>query len=1404
MTTEQPEERSRPRAGREWPPPGGFVPRGVPAVPRRSRHRERDELPMGTVTFLFSDIVGSTPETQRRGDRRARAFYRIHDGVVRALAGQREGHIVRQDGDGFFITFRSTRQALRCAIEMQRGLQSAYAELDERARIRIGLHVGETVEEGGDYYGTAVNLAARVRGEAGADQIVVTALVRSLASGEPEFQYRFLREAELRGISGRVRLYELLWREEEIAAAQAAEASADAAPAMPGISTEAGLRDYAATLANWCAGPDLSEWRGRYVPLTARLLQPRSLLLPAARAGSSDLQELIAENHRLVVIGEGGSGKTTALLEATRRAAQALSETPSAPIPVFAPLRAWRPEQDLVDLVGESMAVHGLRRSRDAVLELLQSGRLLLLLDGVNEIADTILDRVALLELDSIARRFPGCGLVISTRQHRASTQFTELPVAALQPLRPHLVLQYITQYAGSAERAEAIFRSLGGRDRAAWLESGSLVSLARSPLMLNVIISQELTGGGTLRPARAAVIEAYVRQVFRVDVQRGSHLAPEVKEALLAAVAYAATLSERTGPLARGDLAQMVVEALTELRAEALAPADLDAPRVLAEIDRRFLPPLLPDAEQALQYDWAHALFRDFFTALDLRRRFFPPGRTADRAPLQALLAGDGWDRWSVACVLLAELLDDAGLLGLVETCLRADNELLACRCFGHSGLARRPAGSLAPGSTVQRLAEILRLRSETGVDGAALQDPFAVVCEALLERQPAPDAGAEDEPEPVAPLAACAGTALLAAVADVDTAGVLAALSLGLAEPELRAIAWAFGRDSRDVQATRARLQRICAMPAAPVSPEQGQLQQGLLLALAGSPELLLLALCRRQEAMINADLLPAHDARRLARHTAGVHAPLARRLLLFRLAGRLDDLVLSVLDHEQYRQAMALSEELRLMRREHRLDWLSDVLDERLQRLGIEADVQTAMPSFSGIAAEVRRLGELHLPRAALRGLGRIAINVPDEQRLERVEAVLDEVWPGITEAETEEVPLTPAIARPGRRELVAYPPEGGFVRVLVQTQRPDEIDYARRATEGGPNRLALHARMRRLLAELASAGEDERVFVLTASGEVVALPEGATALDFAYYLHTQLGHRAASASINGREEPLSYCLRHGDRVTITLDAGRTLPPAEWLERPGLLRTARARKAVQQALDAAWRADAVSVGREIVAAELRAAEAPPQIAPRLLKTLGFQREERLYEAAGFGEFARREIAYTIAVLMDAAASRTHGGEDDPFAGWVPVALASDDSLRPRYARCCRPQPGDSLVACRSGQTAVVHHAACPEAAGCTGRAALAAHWLLEAVMDRQIVRVQTRRGREIVPAIRRAAQESGLSLLDLSSGREVAGAVTITLELPPAAPAAVEALLAAVRRLPDVSAVALLERAKSAGPV
>jgi class 3 adenylate cyclase len=191
---------------------GRHAPAAEPAPSRRPCRRPAQ--PAGTVTFLFSDVVSSMPQFQRRGDRLAREFFRRHDELCQQQAARFGGHLYRREGDGCFIAFQSTREALRCAIAVQHSLPQAYADTAERPHVRIGLHVGETVEEDGDYYGGAVNLAARVRNEAGPDQILVTELVQGIAAGEPELRCRFVREAQVKGFDGTVRLYELLWREE--------------------------------------------------------------------------------------------------------------------------------------------------------------------------------------------------------------------------------------------------------------------------------------------------------------------------------------------------------------------------------------------------------------------------------------------------------------------------------------------------------------------------------------------------------------------------------------------------------------------------------------------------------------------------------------------------------------------------------------------------------------------------------------------------------------------------------------------------------------------------------------------------------------------------------------------------------------------------------------------------------------------------------------------------------------------------------------------------------------------------------------------------------------------------------------------------------------------------------------
>lgn len=167
--------------------------------------------PNGTATILFTDIEGSTQLTERLGDRAWMDLLREHNAIVRAQAAVDDGFEVKSQGDGFMLAFASARDAVRCAI----GIQRALAERDPQAeelRVRIGLHTGEPVREADDFYGKSVILAARIAAEARGSEILVSSLVRDLTESTGEFAFDGPTDVELKGLSGMHRLSAVRWR----------------------------------------------------------------------------------------------------------------------------------------------------------------------------------------------------------------------------------------------------------------------------------------------------------------------------------------------------------------------------------------------------------------------------------------------------------------------------------------------------------------------------------------------------------------------------------------------------------------------------------------------------------------------------------------------------------------------------------------------------------------------------------------------------------------------------------------------------------------------------------------------------------------------------------------------------------------------------------------------------------------------------------------------------------------------------------------------------------------------------------------------------------------------------------------------------------------------------------------
>jgi predicted ATPase/class 3 adenylate cyclase len=181
--------------------------------------------PEGTVTLLFSDIEGSTAANERLGDQRWMEILRMHNQIFRDGVARHGGFEVKSQGDGFMVAFSGARSGLASAVAIQRALQAhAEAHPDEAIRVRMGLHTGEAVKEGDDFFGTHVALAARIAAAARGGEILVSSLLKELSDGSGEFAFGPGRDIDLKGFSVSRRVHPLLWQEE---AAETAAAVSD-------------------------------------------------------------------------------------------------------------------------------------------------------------------------------------------------------------------------------------------------------------------------------------------------------------------------------------------------------------------------------------------------------------------------------------------------------------------------------------------------------------------------------------------------------------------------------------------------------------------------------------------------------------------------------------------------------------------------------------------------------------------------------------------------------------------------------------------------------------------------------------------------------------------------------------------------------------------------------------------------------------------------------------------------------------------------------------------------------------------------------------------------------------------------------------------------------------------------
>jgi class 3 adenylate cyclase len=183
----------------------------------RAVERDRPQIsvhpaPDGTVTLMFSDIEDSTVLTESLGDNAWQDLLRRHNALIREQIKAHDGFEVKTMGDGFMVAFQSAKKGLECAIAIQRGFAEHNAADGQHVKVRIGLHAGEAIKEGDDFYGKNVIMASRVAGKAVGGEILVSSLLRSLVESSVETSiFGAAREAELKGLTGAHTLYDVQW-----------------------------------------------------------------------------------------------------------------------------------------------------------------------------------------------------------------------------------------------------------------------------------------------------------------------------------------------------------------------------------------------------------------------------------------------------------------------------------------------------------------------------------------------------------------------------------------------------------------------------------------------------------------------------------------------------------------------------------------------------------------------------------------------------------------------------------------------------------------------------------------------------------------------------------------------------------------------------------------------------------------------------------------------------------------------------------------------------------------------------------------------------------------------------------------------------------------------------------------
>jgi guanosine-3',5'-bis(diphosphate) 3'-pyrophosphohydrolase len=472
-------------------------------------------------------------------------------------------------------------------------------------------------------------------------------------------------------------------------------------------------------------------------------------------------------------------------------------------------------------------------------------------------------------------------------------------------------------------------------------------------------------------------------------------------------------------------------------------------------------------------------------------------------------------------------------------------------------------------------------------------------------------------------------------------------------------------------------------------------------MLVAMARDLRVLMIKLADRLHNMRTLSYLPQDKAQKIAQETLDIYAPLAHRLGMAKVKAELEDLALRMLNPEDYQELMRRVAKRRL-ERETEINSLIAILHDKLGEVGIDSKIAGRPKHFYSIWKKMHEGGREFDEIYDLTAVRVLTNTVRD---CYGALGVIHSLWKPVPGRFKDFIAM-PKVNMYQSLHTTVIGPKGDPVEIQIRTwdmhriaeegiaahwlykEKKSERDHFDEAFKWLRQLLESQKEMNDPKEFLDTVRLDlfpDEVYVFTPKGDVKPLPEGSTPIDFAYTVHTDVGHHCVGAKVNGKLVPLRYTLRQGDIVEIVTSPSQH-PSRDWLK---IVKSTRARSKINQWLKVEERTRSLALGREFFDREAKKYRLAPATLlasdemRRLLTELGFSSADDLLASIGYGKTSVQQV-------LGKLAPATVHEEPAPDAK-VPklprkaegaVRIRGVEDLLVRFGKCCSPVPGDSIV--------------------------------------------------------------------------------------------------------------------------